>query len=157
MKAKYLLLIPILALTQSCMVSEKSVVDKETAQTATIMKVSVPRMMMKAVLLGTKNNGDMSSDEWRLIKRIKGVKVLTVENAAPRLLRKISRDAFGDNREELLSVKHEDGRISVSCAAHMPDGVVKDLFITVNDGSDVVLVKVRGKFPMDDVARIANQ
>ena len=42
MKTKYLLILPILFLLQSCIVTQKSLYNQETKDNATVTKVNVP-------------------------------------------------------------------------------------------------------------------
>ena len=65
-----------------------------------------------------------------------------------------SRQSFGSNLQELMSVNSKDSKIKIMSADTNSDKVIKDLLITVKDEKDLVYVKIKGKFSLDDVAKI---
>ena len=155
MKAKYLLLLPILFFLQSCFVSEKSLYNEETNGKTTVTKINVPMFLVKPYIKKALREDGESEDVINLIRKIRKVKVYTVENASEKMATNFSRQSFGNNLQELMSVNSKDSKIKIMSADTNSDKVIKDLLITVKDEKDLVYVKVLGKFSMDDIAKIA--
>ena len=155
MKAKYLLLLTILFFLQSCFVSEKSLYNEEIKGNTTITKVNVPMFLVKPFIKKALREDGESEDVINLIRKIRKVKVYTVENATEKMAINFSRQSFGNNLQELMSVNSKDSKIKIMSADTNSDKVIKDLLITVKDEKDLVYVKVLGKFSMDDIAKIA--
>lgn len=155
MKLKYLLLLPILFFLQSCFVSEKSLYNEETKGNATITKVNVPMFLVKPYIKKALREDGESEQVINLIRKIRKVKVYTVENATEKMATQFSRQSFGSNLQELVSVNSKDSKLKIMSAITNSDTVIKDLLITVKDEKDLVYVKVLGKFSMDDIAKIA--
>lgn len=154
MKAKYLLLILILFFLQSCFVSEKSLYNEEIKGNTTITKVNVPMFLVKPFIKKALKEDGESKEVINLIRKIKRVKVYTVENATEKMVNNFSRQSFGSNLQELMSVNSKDSKIKIMSADTNSDKVIKDLLITVKDEKDLVYVKIKGKFSLDDVAKI---
>jgi hypothetical protein len=55
-----------------------------------------------------------------------------------------------------MSVNSKDSKIKIMSADTNSDKVIKDLLITVKDEKDLVYVKIKGKFSLDDVAKLQN-
>ncbi len=155
MKAKYLLLLPILFFLQSCFVSEKSLYNEETNGKTTVTKINVPMFLVKPYIKKALREDGESEELINLIKKIRKVKVYTVENATEKMATQFSIQSFGSNLQELMSVNSKDSKIKIMSADTNSDKVIKDLLITVKDEKDLVYVKVLGKFSMDDIAKIA--
>ena len=154
MKAKYLLLLPFLFFLQSCFVSEKSLYNEEIKGNTTITKVNVPMFLVKPYIKKALREDGESEDVINLIRKIKRVKVYTVENATEKMATNFSRQSFGNNLQELMSVNSKDSKIKIMSADTNSDKVIKDLLITVKDEKDLVYVKIKGKFSLDDIAKI---
>ena len=154
MKAKYLLLLPFLFFLQSCFVSEKSLYNEEIKGNTTITKVNVPMFLVKPYIKKALKEDGESKEVINLIRKIKRVKVYTVENATEKMATNFSRQSFGSNLQELMSVNSKDSKIKIMSANTNSDKVIKDLLITVKDEKDLVYVKIKGKFSIDDVAKI---
>lgn len=155
MKAKYLLLLPILFFLQSCFVSEKSLYNEETNGKTTVTKINVPMFLVKPYIKKALREDGESEEVINLIKKIRKVKVYTVENATEKMATQFSRQSFGSNLQELVSVNSKDSKMKIMSAITNSETEIKDLLITVKDEKDLVYVKVLGKFSMDDIAKIA--
>ena len=155
MKAKYLLLLPILFFLQSCFVSEKSLYNEETNGKTTVTKINVPMFLVKPYIKKALREDGESEDVINLIRKIRKVKVYTVENATEKMATNFSRQSFGNNLQELMSVNSKDSKMKIMSAITNSETEIKDLLITVKDEKDLVYVKVLGKFSMDDIAKIA--
>ena len=139
---------------QSCLVSEKSLYNEEIKGNTTITKVNVPMFLVKPYIKKALKEDGESKEVINLIRKIKRVKVYTVENATEKMATNFSRQSFGSNLQELMSVNSKDSKIKIMSADTNSDKVIKDLLITVKDEKDLVYVKIKGKFSLDDIAKI---
>ena len=139
---------------QSCFVSEKSLYNEEIKGNTTITKVNVPMFLVKPYIKKALKEDGESKEVINLIRKIKRVKVYTVENATEKMATNFSRQSFGNNLQELMSVNSKDSKIKIMSADTNSDKVIKDLLITVKDEKDLVYVKIKGKFSLDDIAKI---
>lgn len=139
---------------QSCFVSEKSLYNEEIKGNTTITKVNVPMFLVKPFIKKALKEDGESKEVINLIRKIKRVKIYTVENATEKMANNFSRQSFGSNLQELMSVNSKDSKIKIMSADTNSDKVIKDLLITVKDEKDLVYVKIKGKFSLDDVAKI---
>lgn len=155
MKAKYLLLLPILFFLQSCFVSEKSLYNEEIKGNTTITKINVPMFLVKPYIKKALREDGESKEVINLIRKIKKVKVYTVENATEKMANQFSKQSFGNNLQELISVNSKDSKIKIMSEISNSETIIKDLLITIKDEKDLVYVKVLGKFSLDDITKIA--
>ena len=126
MKAKYLLLLTILFFLQSCFVSETSLYNEEIKGNTTITKVNVPMFLVKPYIKKALKEDGESKEVINLIRKIKRVKVYTVENATEKMATNFSRQSFGNNLQELMSVNSKDSKIKIMSADTNSDKVIKD-------------------------------
>lgn len=155
MKAKYLLLLPILFFLQSCFVSEKSLYNEEIKGNTTITKINVPMFLVKPYIKKALREDGESKEVINLIRKIKKVKVYTVENATEKMANQFSKQSFGNNLQELISVYSKDSKIKIMSEISNSETIIKDFLITIKDEKDLVYVKVLGKFSLDDITKIA--
>ena len=156
MKAKFLFILPILFFLQSCFVSEKSLYNQETKDNATITKVNVPMFLVKPYIKKVLKEDGESEEVINLIKKVRKVKIYTVENATDKMIADFSKKSFGSNLQEYMSVNSKDSKIKILSAETDDPSLIKNLLISVKDDKDLVYIKVKGKFSLDDIAKIAN-
>ena len=156
MKAKFLFILPILFFLQSCFVSEKSLYNQETKDNATITKVNVPMFLVKPYIKKALREDGESEEVINLIKKVRKVKIYTVENATDKMIADFSKKSFGSNLQEYMSVNSKDSKIKILSAETDDPSLIKNLLISVKDDKDLVYIKVKGKFSLDDIAKIAN-
>ena len=156
MKAKFLFFLPILIFLQSCFVSEKSLYNQETRDNATITKVNVPMFLVKPYIKKALKEDGESEEVINLIRKIRKVKIYTVENATDKMIADFSKKSFGANLQEFMSVNSKDSKIKILSAETDDPSLIKNLLISVKDDKDLVYIKVKGKFSLDDIAKIAN-
>lgn len=156
MKTKFLLFLPILIFLQSCFVSEKSLYNQETKGNATITKVNVPMFLVKPYIKKALKDDGESEEVINLIRKVRKVKIYTVENATDKMIADFSKKSFGANLQEFMSVNSKDSKIKILSAETSNPSLIKNLLISVKDDKDLVYIKVKGKFSLDDIAKIAN-
>ena len=151
MKIKYLLLLPILFLLQSCIVTEKSLYNQETKDNATVTKINVPMFLVKPFIKKALREDGTSEEVINLVRKIRKVKVYTSE----KMISDFSKQSFGSNLQEFMSVNSKDSKIKIMSAETNNPSVIKNLLISVRDNKELVYVKVKGKFSLEDIAKIA--
>lgn len=156
MKAKFLFLFPILIFLQSCFVSEKSIYNQETKNNATITKVNVPMFLVKPYIKKALREDGETEEVINLIRKVRKVKIYTVENATDKMIADFSKKSFGANLQEFMSVNSKDSKIKILSTETSNPSLIKNLLISVKDDKDLVYIKVKGKFSLDDIAKIAN-
>ena len=156
MKAKFLFILPILFFLQSCFVSEKSLYNQETKDNATITKVNVPMFLVKPYIKKALREDGESEEVINLIKKVRKVKIYTVENATDKMIADFSKKSFGSNLQEYMSVNSKDSKIKILSAETDDPSLIKNLLISVKDDKDLVYIKIKGKFSLGDIAKIAN-
>lgn len=156
MKARFLFILPILFFLQSCFVSEKSLYNQETKDNATITKVNIPMFLVKPYIKKALKEGGESEEVINLIRKIRKVKIYTVENATDKMIADFSKKSFGSNLQEFMSVNSKDSKIKILSAETNDPSLIKNLLISVKDDKDLVYIKIKGKFSLDDIAKIAN-
>ena len=94
MKAKFLFLLPILIFLQSCFVSEKSLYNQETKGNATITKVNIPMFIVKPYIKKALREDGDSEEVINLIRKIRKVKIYTIENATEKMITDFSKKSL---------------------------------------------------------------
>lgn len=156
MKIKLLLLVFAAVLMQSCVVSQKSMEDKETTETVTITKVNLPAWIMKSAIRQSLKAEGMPKEVKRLMKKIDDIDVLVVENANPKIINKYVRKISKTGMQELISINTEGTNMKVYSASGTPDNVIKDFILAVKEEEEYIYVKIKGSFTIEDVAQIIN-
>lgn len=156
MKAKFLFLLPVLFFLQSCIVTEKSIYNQETKGNATITKVNVPMFLVKPYIKKALREDGESEEVINLIRKIRKVKIYTVENATEKMATDFSKKSFGSNMQEYMSINSKDSKIKILSKETEDPSLIKNLLISVKSDKDLVYIKVKGKFSLDDIAKIAN-
>lgn len=156
MKTKYLLLLPILFLLQSCIVTQKSLYNQETKDNATVTKVNVPMFLVKPFIKKAMREDGTSEEVIKLVKKIRKVKVYTVENASEKMIADFSKKSLGTDLQEYMSVNSKDSRINILSEETNNPLIIKNLLISIRNNKELVYVKIKGKFSVDDIAKIAN-
>lgn len=141
---------------QSCFVSEKSLYNQETKGNTTITKVNVPMFLVKPYIKKAIREDGESEDVINLIRKIRKVKIYTVENATDKMVADFTKKSFGSNLQEFMSVNSKDSKIKILSAETNDSSLIKDLLISVKNDNDLVYIKVKGEFSLDDIAKIAN-
>jgi hypothetical protein len=155
MKTKYLLFLPILFLLQSCIVTQKSLYNQEKKDNATVTKVNVPMFLVKPFIKKALREDGTSEEVIKLVKKIRKVKVYTVQNASEKMIADFSKESFGSNLQEFMSVNSKDAKIKILSEETNNPSVIKNLLISISDNKELLYVKIKGKFSLDDIAKIA--
>ena len=94
---KLIAIFTILVSLQSCIVSEKSLYNEETKGNATVTKINVPMFIVKPYIKKALREDGESEEVIRLIKKIRKVKVYTIQNASDKMVAQFSRQSFASN------------------------------------------------------------
>lgn len=150
----------VLIFTISCVSVKKSnmefvditQLDEETQ----IAAVNVPTFMVKPFIVKTLKKDGESKEVINLVKSIKKVKVLTIDNPNPSVANSFNEYKKQHNIEELMVVNNDGNRISIN--ANQNEKIINRLLLQVKSNeNEVVYVDLKGKFTLDNLAKLINQ
>ena len=153
-----LLLLFVLSL-QSCMVSRKPNMaffdnpyyDFGNAQ---FTSVNVPVWLAKPFVKTALREEADSEELVALIKKVKKVNVLTVENGNQAMLKDFAAYLGKNNYEDWVTVKHDGQNVNIQ--ALQEGDVIKKLMLLVQAEDELVFVDVKGKFTPEDISNLIN-
>ena len=124
--------------------------DKEGAD-----YMNIPSLMLKIMRTFTIGNNDKS---YRFIKGIKSVKVLDMEDCAPKVKADFLQDAkkLKLNGYETLVQTKEDGE-EVKLLAKMDDEAISELIILITGKDECGLTLMKGKIKKEDIEVIMTE
>ena len=165
MKIKFTLKIAFFTLflvaLQSCMISSKPNIaffDKSDYRgtKAEFTSINLPLFLAKPMIRkALRKDNDVDSKEiMNLISKIKKVKILTIENGEAPMLKDFAKYLTDNNYEDWVSIKHEGETVNIK--AQQSGDFIKKLMLTVNSGSELVFIDIRGKFTPDDISKFIN-
>lgn len=157
MRKTYLLLlcVPLLFLLQSCYIKQSPNMNFLTSSSlgseAEIVSLKVPMFLVKTFVIKEKNKDDEILQ--LLTKKIKGVKVMTLNNARnDEGIRKDFRNFLKKERmEEYASIVSDGDRISIN-GFMKKDKVTKLMLGISSDDGEHVFVEIKGKFTLSEIA-----
>lgn len=162
MRKIYLLLlcVPLLFLLQSCYIKERPNMSFLTSSSlgseAEIVSLKVPMFLVKTFVAKERNKDDDETLQL-LIKKIKGVKVMTLNNARSNEgIRQDFRNFLEKERmEEYASIFSDGDRISIN-GFMKKDKVTKLMLGISSDDGEHVFVEIKGNFTMDEIGQAVN-
>ena len=124
--------------------------DKEEAD-----YMNIPTLMLKFMRTFTKSNNDKS---YHLIKGIKSVKVLDMEDCTPEVKAEFLQavQKLNLNGYETLVQTKEDGE-EVQLIAKMGEETINDLIILITGKDECGLTLMKGKIKKDDIQVIMSE
>ena len=165
MKSKFILKTAFFSLLlialQSCMISSKPNIDyfqgaDSSNSQAEFTSINLPLFLAKPMIrkaLREDNNED-SKQISNLISKISKVKILTVENGETELVKNFSKYLTDNKYQDWMSIKHDGETVNIK--AQQSGEFIKKLMLTVNSGSELVFIDIRGKFTPDDISNLIN-
>ena len=144
---------------QSCMVSrhpnmaffDNPYYDHGNAE---YTSVNVPVWLAKPFVKTALREDGESEEVVQLVKKIKKIRILTVENGNPKLLKDFSAYLGKNNYQDWVTVKHEGQNVNIQA---LQDGdVIKKLMLVVQGDQDFVFIDVKGKFTPEDISNVIN-
>lgn len=144
---------------QSCFVSQKPKMrffdnPYYNYGDAKFVTVNVPVWLAKPfVKKALREDGD-GEQMIPLIKKLKDVKVMTIENGNAEMVADFAKYLTKNNFEEWMTVKKENEVITFQ--AKQTGDEIRNLLITVASGNNLVYVDIKGKFTAEDISRVIN-
>ena len=144
---------------QSCIVSQSpqnTFFDNPYYDTkeAKFVSVNVPMWIAKPLIKKTLREDGESEELINLVRKVKDVKILTVENGNKEMLKDFVKQLASKNFQEWMTIK-KDGQ-NINFQAKQEGETIKKLMISVNSGNELVFVDVKGNFTADDISKIIN-
>ena len=154
-----ILILTIISL-QSCMVSTRPNMDffntKEyKSGKANFISVNVPVFLAKPFVKHALRKDNESEEVINLIKKVKKIKVLTIENGDKKMLTDFAKHLNQNNYEDWASIKHDGQNVNIQ--ALQEGETIKKLMILVNSDKELVFVDVKGNFTPDDISNLINE
>lgn len=141
----------------SCMISKKSnmpfVRRSNLSPNAELVSISVSAMLVKPFIIKVlKKEGDYNPQVAAIIKKVKGIKVLTVANDKNI---HVKENYFANNNyEELASIINDGNKIKFMAKTNNES--IKNLYLLINNDENMVYVYVKGKFLYSDIENMIN-
>ena len=145
---------------QSCMVSPRPNIDffntKEyRSGKANFMSVNVPVFLAKPFVKHALREDNESEEVINLIRKVKKIKVLTVENGNKKMLTDFAKHLNQNNYEDWATIKHDGQNVNIQ--ALQEGETIKKLMILVNSDKELIFVDVKGNFTPDDISNLINE
>lgn len=160
MKKLYLIAIVTMVLLQSCMVSKHpnmAFFDNPyyDYKNASFTSVNVPVWLAKPFVKNALREDGESEEVLQLVKKIKKVNVLTVENGNSEMLTDFSKYLQSNQYQDWATLHHDGQKVNVQVLQERD--VINKVMLIVKSESDLVFVNVKGKFTTDDISNLINQ
>lgn len=121
---------------------------------AEFVSVNVPIGLAKPFVKKALRDDGESEELISLIKKVKKVKVLTIQNGEPEMLKDFNKYLQSNNYQEWMSVKQDNQNIEIQ--ALQKNDVITKLMLTVKSDKEFVLVDIKGKFTPEDLSNLIN-
>ena len=159
MKKIYILGFFVLLFLQSCMVSRHpNMAFFDNADydfgNAEFTSINVPVWLAKPFMKNALRKDDESKEVINLIKKVKKIRMMTVENGDQKMLTDFSKYLNKNNYEDWITIKHDGENVNIQ-ALQNGDQINK-LMILVNSDHDLVFVDIKGKFSPEDISNLIN-
>lgn len=143
---------------QSCLMSGRpnrefmpaSVVAPEAKFTTLNMPMFAVRPFINKQL---KQDGDIEQLV-RLMKKIKKVRITTVENSSPAMRQAFDTELKKQQFQDWVTVNSEGQKINI--LAQQRGEQIRKLLIAVNSEDQIVYIDLKGKFTVDDISALAD-
>lgn len=121
---------------------------------AKFTSVNVPVFLAKPFVKSALREDGESEEVVALVKSIRKIRMMTVENGDAALLRDFSKYLTGNHYEEWVTVKHNGQNVNIR-ALQNGDRIEK-LMIVVSADGDLVFIDVKGKFTIKQISDLIN-
>jgi uncharacterized protein YggU (UPF0235/DUF167 family) len=120
---------------------------------ARFASINVPMFLAKPVIRkALREDGKDNEEIIQLIKKVSKIKVLTVENGDPKMLKDFANYLNDNNYEDWATIKHDGDNVNIR--VKQKGDAIKNMLITVNSDKELVFVDVKGNFTADDISKM---
>ena len=156
-----LILLSIIAITtQSCIVSTnakteylKNIDYKD--KNSKIITVNVPLLLTKPFIKSALRKDGESKEVIALVKKIKKVKVITVENPKLGTVNSLKSKLNNYDFEEWMTIKHNGENVNIN--VQQKDDIINKLLLIVNSNEELVMIDVKAKIKADELSQLINK
>ena len=121
---------------------------------AKFTSINVPVFLAKPFVKNALREDNESEEVVNLVKKIKKVKVMTIENGDQQMLNDFSNYLLQNNYQDWATIKKDGQKINIQA---LQDGdVINKLMILVKSDEKMVYVDVKGKFSPEDISNVIN-
>lgn len=144
--------------TESCIVSPRSnmsFVNENDDQNARFTSVNVPLWLAKPYIRKALREDGESEQVIELIRKIKKIKILSIENGNEKLVSNFTSRLSTDNFQDFVTLRHEGQNVDIK--AKMDGDLIKNLMLCVKSDKELIFIDVAGAFSTDDISRLINE
>lgn len=121
---------------------------------AKFTSINVPVFLAKPFVKNALREDNESEEVVNLVKKIKKVKVMTIENGDQQMLNDFSNYLLQNNYQDWATIKKDGQKINIQA---LQDGeIINKLMILVKSEGKMVYVDIKGKFAPDDISNLIN-
>ncbi|MDR2206417.1 MAG: DUF4252 domain-containing protein [Flavobacteriaceae bacterium] len=121
---------------------------------AEFTSVNVPVWLAKPFVAKALREDGESEEVIALIKKIKKIRVLTVENGDKKMLADFSKYLNQNQYEDWVTVVHDGNKVNIQV---LQDGEkINKLMLLVSENHQFVFVDIKGKFTAEDISNVVN-
>lgn len=144
---------------QSCMISQKpnmAFFDNPYYDfgNAEFASVNVPVWLAKPFVKNALRSDGESEEVIQLIRKIKKVRMMTVENAKPELVKDFASYLSKSNYQDWVTLKHQGQNVNIQALQNGDE--IQNLMLIVQGDQDVIFLEVKGKFTPEDISNVIN-
>lgn len=144
-------------LLQSCIVSEKPNMayfsdSGQDFKGAKFVSINVPLFLAKPFIKKALREDGEADEVIRLVRKVSKIKVMTVENGDPEMLKDFAGYLSNNRYEEWASIKHDGDNVNIR--VKQKGDAIRNMLITVHSGKELVFVDVKGNFTANDISKM---
>ncbi len=146
----------------SCVSTRKSNMDFINAtqinQNSEIAAVNLPTFMIKPFIVKTLKKENESKELIALIKNIKKVKILTIQNPNETIQHSFADYKIKNNIDELMVINNNGEKVSINAVQNEVN--ISRLLLQINSKekeNEVVFIDLKGKFKLEDLSKLIRQ
>ena len=147
-------------ISQSCIVSTnakteylKNVDYKD--KNSKVISVKVPLLLTKPFIKSALRQEGESKEVISLVKSIKKIKIITVENPKTGTVKNFKNNLNNFNFEEWMTIKHNGENVNINVL--QKDDVIKKLLLVVNSNDNLVMIDIKAKLKPNQLNDILNK
>ncbi len=144
-------------LLQSCIISEKPNMayfsdSGQDFKGAKFVSINVPLFLAKPFIKKALREDGEAEEVIRLVRKVSKIKVMTVENGDPEMLKDFAGYLSNNRYEEWASIKHDGDNVNIR--VKQKGDAIRNMLITVHSEKELVFVDVKGNFTANDISKM---
>lgn len=129
--------------------------DADNTKGAKFTTINLPTYLIKPFLGKTFSEDDENLEVKRVLKKIRKVKITTVQNASKAMLNDYRRYLDRNHFTDWVTIQREGQRINIQAQQKGDD--IKNLILQVTGDQEMVFINIKGLFSPDDVSKLISE